>query len=123
MLDLALVTGALAAMDAAAHALRAAASPDGHNPPTPLFAQQLALILEHGGLLMREAAAAASAQRQRRQPAAPKAAVPAPRALLAAASAAAAGTGAASIVGACPDGGRAKRLRYFPCVFYTRSPA
>ena len=67
MLDPALVTGALAAMDAATTALRAAASPDGHNSPTPLFTQQLALILEHGGLLMLEAATVASAQQRQQQ--------------------------------------------------------
>ena len=73
LLDPALVTGALAAMDATTHALRAAASDD--QPPKPLFARQVALILEHGGLLMREATAT-SAQQQ--QPAASGAAAPPP---------------------------------------------
>ena len=43
------VTGALAAMDAATKALRAATSDDAQTPKFPFVAQQLALILEHGG--------------------------------------------------------------------------
>ena len=75
-MEAALVAGALAAMDAATNALQAAASrPAVRLPAKALFAQQLALILEHGGLLMREAAAAAAASAQQ-QAAVPQAAVP-----------------------------------------------